>query len=322
MGRMCYSAQVRQNIHELARRYGANIAYDMFAQLFRRRLEGEDIKATRALEDNFAEPKSDLERQIKADIDAYRAKRVSEWETDLFRQRKRVVDAERSLQQKETRKAREDVRIGNKKIEAYLERLADVRRLEPKDDDSRIFPMVYAPVIARVDGRLQVMPMRYGCRLAGKPANYDVRYPGTYNARRDSLDGFWRDVIGRNHAVLVISGFFENVPTHLYERRELKPGERETNMVLEFKPQPPTDMLVACVWDHWQKADEPELWSFAALTDEPPLEVAETGHQRCVIALRPSNLNEWLSPAGLSRERLDGILSQREALYYKHQIAA
>ena len=76
---MCYSAQVRQNIDELARRYGANIAYDMFAQLFRRRLEGEDIKATRALEDNFAEPKSELERQIKADIDAYRARRVSEW---------------------------------------------------------------------------------------------------------------------------------------------------------------------------------------------------------------------------------------------------
>jgi len=319
---MCYSAQVRQNIYALARRYGANIAYDMFAQLFRRRLEGEDIKATRALEDNFSEPKSDLERQIKADIDAYRAKRVSEWEQDLFRQRKRVVDAERSLQRKETRKAREDVRIGNKKIEAYLERLADVRRLEPKDEDSRIFPMVYAPVLAQVDGRLQVMPMRYGCRLAGKPANYDVRYPGTYNARRDSLDGFWRDVMGHNHAVLVISGFFENVPKHLYERRELGPGEQETNMVLEFEPQPPVDMLVACVWDHWRKAGEPELWSFAALTDEPPQEIAQTGHQRCVIALRQSNLQEWLSPDGVRRERLDEILSQREALYYKHQIAA
>src|SRR5437868_1142417 len=110
---MCYSAQVRQNIHELARRYGANIAYDMFAQLFHRRAQGEDIKATRALADNFAAPKSNLERQIKADIDSYRAGRVAEWERDLFRQRKRVVDAERSLQTRETRKAREDIRIGN-----------------------------------------------------------------------------------------------------------------------------------------------------------------------------------------------------------------
>ncbi len=322
MGCMCYSAQVRQNIHELARRYGANIAYDMFAQLFRRRLEGEDIKATRALEDNFAEPKSDLERRIKADIDAYRAKRVSEWETDLFRQRKRVVDAERSLKTKETRKAREDIRIGNSKIAAYLERLADARRSEPKEEDSRIFPMVYAPVVAQLDGRLQIVPMRYGCRLAGKPANYDVRYPGTYNARRDNLDGFWREVIGRHHAVLVISGFFENVATHRYERRELKPGEKETNMVLEFKPQPPTDMVVACLWDHWQKAGEPQLWSFAALTDEPPPEIAQTGHERCVIALKEANVGEWLAPAAVSRERLEEILSQREALYYRHQIAA
>jgi len=58
------------------------------------------------------------------------------------------------------------------------------------------------------------------------------------------------------------------------------------------------------------------------LTDEPPQEIAQTGHQRCVIALRQSNLQEWLSPDGVRRERLDEILSQREALYYKHQIAA
>ena len=319
---MCYSALVRQDIHELARRYGADIAYDMFADLFRRRLEGEDIKASRALEDNFAEPKSDLERRIKADIDAYRATRISEWETTLFQQRKRVVDAERSLQTKETRKAREDIRIGSKKIADCLDRLANARRSEPKKKDSRIFPMVYAPVIAEIDGRLQIVPMRYGCRLAGKPANYDVRYPGTYNARRDNLDGFWREVIGRHHAILVISGFFENVPTHLYERRELKPGEKETNTILEFQPQPPGDMLVACVWDHWEKAGDPDLWSFAALTDEPPQEIADTGHQRCVIALQPSNLREWLSPASVSRARVDEILSHREVFYYQHQIAA
>jgi putative SOS response-associated peptidase YedK len=274
------------------------------------------------LEDYFAAPKSDLERQIKADIDSYRASRVAEWERDLFRQRKRVVDAERSLQTRETRKAREDIRIGNNKIAAYLERLADARRTEPKEEDSRIFPMVYAPVIARVAGRLQIMPMRYTCRLGGKPANYDVRYPGTYNARRDSLDGFWREVFGRKHAIMVIDGFYENVPTHLYQRRNLQPGEAESNTVLEFNPQPPTDMVVACVWDQWGNSGEPELWSFAALTDEPPPEVAETGHQRCVITLRDANLREWLAPEGVSRGRLDEILNDREAIYYRHQVAA
>ncbi len=319
---MCYSAQVRQNIHELARRYGANIAYDMFAQLFRRRLDGEDIKASRALEDSFAEPKSEIERQIKADIAAYRARRVSEWEQDLFRQRKRVVDAERSLQTKETRKAREDVRIGNKKIATYLEKLADMRRTEPDAEDARIFPMYYAPVMARIGGQLQIMPMRYTCRLAGKPANYDVRFPGTYNARRDSLDGFWREVYGHRHAIMVIEGFYENVPRPLYERRELKPGEAQSNIVLQFKPQPRMDMLVACLWDHWQQPGELDLWSFAALTDEPPLEIAQTGHQRCVITLREASLREWLAPEGVARQRLDEILGDREPVYYEHRIAA
>jgi hypothetical protein len=48
------------------------IAYEMFAELFRRRLDGDDIKAARALEQNFANPKSEMEQRIKADIDAYR----------------------------------------------------------------------------------------------------------------------------------------------------------------------------------------------------------------------------------------------------------
>jgi hypothetical protein len=56
------------------------------------------------------------------------------------------------------------------------------RRSEPKERDTRIFPLVYAPVITNIDGRLQIAAMRYTCRLAGMPANHDVRYPGTYNA--------------------------------------------------------------------------------------------------------------------------------------------
>jgi hypothetical protein len=29
-------------------------------------------------------------------------------------------------------------------------------------------------------------------------------------------------------------------------------------------------MLVACLWDHWSGQSGPDLWSFAAVTDEPP----------------------------------------------------
>jgi putative SOS response-associated peptidase YedK len=79
---------------------------------------------------------------------------------------------------------------------------------------------------------------------------------------------------------MVVRGFYENVPRHLYEKRELKLDEKEANMVFQFNPRQVIEMLVACLWDHWRGADAPDLRSFAAVTDEPPPEIAATGHQR------------------------------------------
>jgi hypothetical protein len=74
--------------------------------------------------------------------------------------------------------------------------------------------------------------MRCTCRLGGKPTNYDMRFPTTYNARRDTLDGFWKEVYRRNHGLMVVSGFSENVRQHLYKKRELKPDEKAASVVL------------------------------------------------------------------------------------------
>jgi Uncharacterized conserved protein len=81
-------------------------------------------------------------------------------------------------------------------------------------------------------------------------------------------------------------------------------------------------MLVACIWDRWSKPNESDLYSFAAITDEPLPEVAATGHQRTVIALQNQYLTEWLTPGALSKERLEHILSDKEKPRYSHQIAA
>ncbi|MDP9065624.1 MAG: hypothetical protein M3O06_07160, partial [Pseudomonadota bacterium] len=63
-------------------------------------------------------------------------------EKDLFTQKTRFVNAERSLKTKETKKSREDVRIATAKIASLGEKLSDLRRSEPKSRDNRIFPMV------------------------------------------------------------------------------------------------------------------------------------------------------------------------------------
>jgi putative SOS response-associated peptidase YedK len=127
----------------------------------------------------------------------------------------------------------------------------------------------YAPVLIYEEDHRVIRPTRYSCRLSGKPADVEKRFPGIYNARRDSLDDYWRGVYRRKHAVIVISGFYENVPEHLYQHRELAPDQKEKNLVLEFDPKSARDMLVACLWDHWAKPGEPNLDSFAAITDEP-----------------------------------------------------
>ena len=319
---MCYSARVKQHLRNLERRFGAEIDWPLFEALFSARMQDSSIKVARALEANFDEPQTDIQQRIKAHIEAFRTRQEKAWQEELFKQKKRLADAERALKVKETKKALSDVRIATDKSEKLLKRLANLRRTDPVPTDSQIFPMYYAPVILEEGGKRLIRPMRYTCRLAGKPANYDERYPGTYNARRDSLEGFWSSVYGTHHGLMVVNSFFENVPNYLFEKRELAPGEQARNIVLEFNPQPPVDMLVACLWSHWTGKGEADLYSFAAVTDEPPPEIAATGHNRCIIAIKDENVDEWLSPAGLAKDRLEAILSDKQRPFYEHRIAA
>jgi putative SOS response-associated peptidase YedK len=319
---MCYSAKVQQHLRSLAKRFGAEVDMPLFEQLFERRLTDERIKIARALERNFDDPRDAVEERTHGHIEAYRKSVGARWETDLFRQKKRLADAQRTLQTKETQKARDDERIATNKIAATVERLANLRSREVGEEDDRIFPRTFVPLVVREGDRLLIRPMRYQCRLAGKPATYDERYPGTYNARRDNLEGFWSNVYGTQHGVMVVNSFYENVPLHLFEQRALAPGEKEKNLVLHFNPQPPQEMLVACLWSHWMHPTDRDLYSFAAVTDDPPPEVAATGHNRCIISLKPENVAEWLNPVGISQSRLEAILSDRPSPYYGHRIAA
>jgi putative SOS response-associated peptidase YedK len=165
--------------------------------------------------------------------------------------------------------------------------------------------------------------MRYQCRPQGKPAFYDTKYPGTYNARRDNLEGFWKGQFGHTHGIMVVNAFYENVSQHKVEQRELAPGEKEENVVLEFKPRPIQDMLVACLWSHWKgKNGEDDLLSFAAITDEPPAEIAAAGHDRCIIPIKPENVDAWLDPQTSDLTAMYAILDDRQRPYYEHRMAA
>src|SRR6202030_4090842 len=261
---MCYSAQVIQVVRKLHRELGIGLDYEEAFRLFMRRLDDPSIVISRGFEANFDDPATDLERRIKAAIDEYRSRTATKVEKDLFSQKTRLVNAERSLREKETKKAREDVRIATTKIETLTTKLSDLRRSETSPDDNRIFPMVYAGVIIKQDGQNVLTPMRYFCRPAGAPAFYDKKFPGLYNARRDHLERFWGEQFGHHHALMVVESFFENVQLHAMEHRELKVGEEAQNVVLQFTPEPAEPLLVACLWSHWTDSREPDVRGFAA----------------------------------------------------------
>ncbi|MEO8672887.1 MAG: SOS response-associated peptidase family protein [Tahibacter sp.] len=318
---MCYSAQILQEYKHYVRLWGADISIRDYVRIYWERTQNAKLKLPKAMDANFRAPRNTDEQQIQEWIETYDAQQTSTLQQEIFKQRKRLADAERTLSIKTTKAATESQRIARDKVAWALAKLADLKRNEPQERDSRIFPGWYAPVMVMENGKRVLKPMRYQCRPAGKPAFYDVKYPGCYNARRDSLEGFWKGQFGVSHGLVVMNAFFENVARHKIERRELAEGESEENVILEFRPRPAHDMLVACLWSHW-KEGETELLSFAAITDEPPAEIAAAGHDRCIIPIKPENIDAWLAPDPGKLAMQYAILEDRDRPYYEHRMAA
>ena len=212
---MCYSAQVVADYKHYVQLFGAVIDIKTFYNTFWRRSQDAKVRIPKAMEDAFLDAQSGTEREIRELIEAWRIEQAIQFEQELFKQKKRLADAERTLLTKVTKTATESRRIATDKMAWAMGKLADLRRSEPLERDRRIFPGWYAPVMVWEDGRRVVKPMRYQCRPAGKPAFYDVKFPGTYNARRDNLEGFWRPQFGRTHGVMVVNAFYENVRKRL-----------------------------------------------------------------------------------------------------------
>ncbi|MCI2243766.1 SOS response-associated peptidase [Xanthomonas sp. PPL568] len=306
---MCYSAQVYAEFKKYQRDFGAVMDIDEYVRTFWSPEERpRRVKAPRAMIRELLEiAPADLRINLRA-ADAAEADTLTR---EIFDQRRRVADAERALQVKETKKAREDVRIGTNKI-AQAQRRLDVLKGVRGADDNRIFPGVYCPVLVVEDGRRVVKPMRYQCRPAGTPILYDRKFPGTYNARRDNLEGFWRRQFGHTHGLIVADRFYENVE---------RDGKNER---LEFAPRTGEAMLIACLWSHWRDpaGNEPDLLSFAAITDEPEPEVAAAGHDRTIINIKPEHVDAWLNPDPTDLASLYGIFDDKRHPFYEHRIAA
>lgn len=308
---MCYSAQVYAELKKFIRATGLKIKAKEYVKLYwdqKKTPYAKRPKVPRAME---IEVLNDGPEELAEIIRGYDAREIDELTQELWKQKKRVADGERKLQTKVTKAAENDVRVGTDKMGKIQARIDTLKRREPKPSDSRMFPGYYVPVLILEDGEYVVKPMRYQCRPCGKPAFYDTKYPGTYNARRDNLEGFWKGEFGTSHGLIIADVFYENVEVD---------GK---NQVLAFTPRDGGPMFIACLWSHWSDptGKEPDLLSFAAITDEPEPEVAAAGHDRTIINIKPEHIGEWLTPAGRSLADFYAIFDDKQHPYYEHQVA-
>ena len=311
---MCYSAQAWQDYHDYERAFGASIGIKEYIRIFWDwKTKGSPYKFPKAMLDAFTTPRTDEERQIHEWIEAWKAEQAAATEQELFAMKKRLADAERTLQTKVTKKAQNDQRIATDKIGKAKLKLSDLRRTEPLARDRRFFPGNYATVMVSEGGKRVVYPMRYQCRPEGKPSFYDTKYPGTYNARRDNLEGFWKGQFGHTHALMMVDTFYENVE-----------GEDGKNQILQFTPRTGEPMYVACLWSRWTdpRGAEPELMSFAAITDDPEPEVATAGHDRTIINIKSEYIDAWLNPDPADLAAMYAIFDDKQHPYYEYRLAA
>src|SRR6478672_3545736 len=133
---MCYSAEAWSLYNNYTKEFGADIDMREFWILYLDRDEAyrtkkkaiDTPKIPKGMDLNFLHPKTELEEKIKALIDAWDERKISESEQEMFKQAKRLADAERKLAVKETKTALNEQRIATNKIAQMKRWIADAKR--------------------------------------------------------------------------------------------------------------------------------------------------------------------------------------------------
>ncbi len=108
---MCYSAQITAAYQKLVRMTGATLSLKEFAALYAHDPGKKRPKTPKAMDDAFRVGASPAELAVWAQVEHWNRAEATILEQELFANRKRLADAERSLHAKETKKAWEDVHI-------------------------------------------------------------------------------------------------------------------------------------------------------------------------------------------------------------------
>lgn len=307
---MCFSAIIQQRAKKLGVLFHARIQTEDYADLFQRRLDGEKLVIGRGLEADFIEnPQTEAEKRIRDCVVKWHQRESERLRSEIAKQTARRDEAIAKLQVKTTKKAETDLRVSTQKISKMT---ADLARHEenaaPTESDDRIYPRSFASMVCVNDqGDRIVRPVRYLMRPHDKDEDFDLKFHGCYNARRDALYSvpWWRNALGRRHGLICVRRFFEFVET------PAEKGESAGSTEVRFTPEDDEWLLVPTLWDVWSDRDGRTLYSAALITDNPLPDVLREGHDRTPIFLTAQAAEEWLEVSSDDPSRINEILDQK-----------
>ena len=309
---MCYSAMIEADLRKLERRFGAKIDLDNLQIAFEMRDVYKSAMIPSAIDTYIIQnAKTPTEKRLAKMAKSHYKAEIEKFSAKLKKYEQDVKDFEAKI--KAGSKAK-DLKASLEKRKATVEWHKEKIDYYEKIDEQgapRVFPNFYAPVVVKDDKQAWIRLMRYQlCPRSGKELNA-FKY-NLFNARKDRLkdSSTWKAVFGKQHGIFPFYRFYESV--------EGKNGEAKP---IYFEPKHGDLMWAAALFEK-SKIKEGELWSFAAITDEPPPEVAAAGHDRCPVYINEKSFESWLNPSGSTKDELFSILDSVEQTYFQQHDAA
>jgi putative SOS response-associated peptidase YedK len=308
---MCYSAMIEADLRTLERRFGAQVDWDNFEEAFDIRSTYPGAMIPSGIDSYLIQSaETPQQKRLAKMAKAHYQEEIDKFSKKLKKFEQDVKDLEIKIKNGSKAKGLEEkLEKRRETVEWHKEKISYYEKIE-EQGAPRVFPNFYAPVIIKEKNQHLIRLMRYHlCPKNGKeltPFQYNL-----FNARKDRLldSRTWKPIFGKQHAIFPFYRFYESVE-----------GEKGEAKIIYFEPDNKELMWSAAIFEKSQK-EEKTLWSFAAITDEPPPEVAATGHDRCPVFIAEDHFQQWLSPEKTSATELLLLLDSRVPTVYKHQAA-
>ena len=308
---MCYSAMIEADLRELQKVFGVKIDWSSFDEAYAIRGQYSQAMIPSALDSYIIQnAETQSQKRLAKMAKAHYQKEIEKFSIKLRKYEQDVKDFELKLKNgSKIKDLKEKLEKRRATVEWHKEKIEYYEKIE-ETGAPRVFPNFYAPVIVKSEAENSIRLMRYHlCPKSGKELNA-FQY-NLFNARRDKLldSRTWKPIFGKQHAIFPFYRFYESV--------EGKNGESK---IIYFQPKDEKMMWAASIFEE-AKISAGSLLSFAAITDDPPPEVAAAGHDRCPVFIKKDHFENWLAPQNTSKEDLIQLLSSVVPTVFKHEAA-